>query len=121
MFSMSSTASQLIEVTASELDMAIDDDELTFLFVRWGQTGQYLDITRECGEGGTYLEFCDQGAGFYPDSIEMTFADGILAVQLGPTQTLGPNVQESRIHISLSKVSPDIESLHACISFLCSR
>ncbi|MNC77058.1 hypothetical protein D3C75_1289150 [compost metagenome] len=51
----------------------------------------------------------------------MIFADGILAVQLGPTQTLGPDVQESRIHISLSKVSPDIESLHACISFLSSR
>jgi hypothetical protein len=118
---MSLTTSPRIEVAACELDMAIDDDELTFIFVRWGEAGQYLDITRDCEEGRTYLEFCDQGAGFYPDRVEISFADGTLVVQLDPTQTLGPDVQESRIHISLSRVSPDIELLHACISLLGSK
>jgi hypothetical protein len=118
---MSLTTSPRIEVAACELDMAIDDDELTFIFVRWGEAGQYLDITRDCKAGRTYLEFCDQGAGFYPDHVEISFADGTLAVQLDQAQSLGPGMQESGIHISLSRVSPDIELLHACISLLSSK
>ena len=111
-----------IQAAAQSVDICVDDEDgMTSLFIKWGTSGQYIDLTR--GEGCTHVhcELCDQSNGREFDSLTYHYHDRRLVIEVSSPESLMEESQENRVEMDLSEIEFDEYAFVVCLKHLFQR
>lgn len=111
-----------MKVKATDIDYVIsDDDELSYVYIKWGEQGCYIDITKEENEDDIYCELFDQSNGRPFETIAYELKDKILKISVQPPESLTRQGLLNTILLDISSVSFNNDDLNRTLLHIFSR
>jgi hypothetical protein len=102
--------------TASEVQMAIDDDEEdSYVFLRLAEGG-YFDVGSNPGMDAVYCEFLDQANGFESRTVRYEIGSRKVRFSVSGDEYFEPSNRIQRLDVLIPEDVVDMSPVEACLA-----